>query len=59
MAQLTQFNDFFFIVSGTSQWKTARKLILDQTIYTTRVTHGGRHAGAMEAEALDIPLLYD
>jgi hypothetical protein len=33
-----------------------KKALLDQTIYTTRVTHGGRHAGAMEVEALGIPL---
>ncbi|KAG2211324.1 hypothetical protein INT46_009226 [Mucor plumbeus] len=43
-------------LSGTSQWKTAKKALLDQTIHTTRVTHGGRHTGAMEAEASDIPL---
>ena len=44
------------ILSGTSQQKTAKKVLLDQAIHTTRATHGGRHTGTMEAEALVIPL---
>ncbi|KAG2203683.1 hypothetical protein INT46_003330 [Mucor plumbeus] len=36
--------------------KTAKKVLLDQAIHTTRATHGGRHTGTMEAEALVIPL---
>ncbi|KAG2190460.1 hypothetical protein INT47_006627, partial [Mucor saturninus] len=42
-------------LSGGSQWKTAKKALADEEIFTTRVTHGGRHAGSMEAEGLGIP----
>ena len=42
-------------LSGVSQWKTAKKALASEDIHTTRVTHGGRHAGSMEAEGLGIP----
>ncbi|KAI7870889.1 uncharacterized protein EV154DRAFT_570817 [Mucor mucedo] len=42
-------------LSGGSQWKTAKKALADEEIFTTRVTHCSRHAGSMEAEGLGIP----
>ncbi|KAG2210572.1 hypothetical protein INT47_002514 [Mucor saturninus] len=42
-------------LSGVSQWKTAKKALSSEDIHTTRVTHGGHHAGSMEAEGLGIP----
>ena len=42
-------------LSGTQQYKTAKNAFAEHDVFTTRVTHGGRHAGAIEAEALGIP----
>ena len=42
-------------LSGATQWKTTKKALTGEAVFTTRVTHGGRHAGAMEAERLGIP----
>ena len=42
-------------LSGTQQYKTTKNAFAEHDVFTTRVTHGGRHAGAMEAEALGIP----
>ncbi|KAI7880027.1 uncharacterized protein EV154DRAFT_568567 [Mucor mucedo] len=42
-------------LSGGSQWKTAKKALAHEENFTTRVTHGGRHASLMEAEGLIIP----
>ncbi|CEP13728.1 hypothetical protein [Parasitella parasitica] len=36
-------------------WKTTKKALSEEAVHTTRVTYGGLHAGAMEAEGLDIP----
>ncbi|KAI9327252.1 hypothetical protein BD770DRAFT_449902 [Pilaira anomala] len=43
-------------LSTTSQWQTAKEVLEDEEVFTSRVTHGGRHSGAMEAEALGIPV---
>ncbi|CAO3630202.1 unnamed protein product [Mucor hiemalis] len=42
-------------ISPVQQYTTTKKIFKDYEILTTRVTHGGRHAGAMEAESLGIP----
>ncbi|KAG2210535.1 hypothetical protein INT47_002477 [Mucor saturninus] len=42
-------------LSGVSQWKRAKKALANEDIHTTRVTHGGRHAGSVEAEGLGVP----
>lgn len=42
-------------ISGAQQYKTAKNAFAKHNIFTTRVTHSGRHAGAIEAEALGIP----
>ncbi|OAD74102.1 hypothetical protein PHYBLDRAFT_63947 [Phycomyces blakesleeanus NRRL 1555(-)] len=35
--------------------ENGKKALANEEIYTTRVTHGGRHPGSMEAEGLGIP----
>ncbi|KAG2201228.1 hypothetical protein INT45_014313, partial [Circinella minor] len=42
-------------LSGTQQYKTAKNAFAEHDVFMTRVTHGGRHASAIEAEALGIP----
>lgn len=42
-------------ISAVQQYKATKQIFLDHGIHTSRVTHGGRHAGAMEAESLGIP----
>ena len=37
-------------ISGTQQWNTGKSALTDQRVFTTKVTHGGHHAGAMEAD---------
>lgn len=43
-------------ISGVQQYNATKKIFLEHGIHTSRVTHGGRHAGAMEAESLGIPI---
>ena len=42
-------------LSGTQQYKIAKSAFAEHDVFTTRVTPGGRRAGAIEAEALGIP----
>lgn len=43
-------------LSGAQQYSRAKDAFLANNIFTTRVTHGGRHSGAMEAETLGVPI---
>lgn len=42
-------------ISAIQQYNATKKIFLEHGFHTSRVTHGGRHAGAMEAEFLGIP----
>ncbi|CEP12329.1 hypothetical protein [Parasitella parasitica] len=42
--------------ASQQQYKKGKDIFLHQEIYSTRITHGGLHAGTMEAESLGIPL---
>ena len=43
-------------ISGAQQYKLTKDIFAEHGINSTRVTHGGRHAGALEAESLGVPL---
>lgn len=43
-------------ISGAQQYTKAKHAFIEHNIFTTRITHDGRHASAIEAEALGIPL---
>ncbi|CEP14725.1 hypothetical protein [Parasitella parasitica] len=42
-------------LSGSQQYNKSKDVFLQHEIYSTRITHGGHHAGTMEAESLGIP----
>ncbi|KAG2222130.1 hypothetical protein INT45_007566 [Circinella minor] len=42
-------------LSGTQQYKTVKNAFAEHDVFMTGVTHGGRHATTIEAEALGIP----
>ncbi|CAO3657686.1 unnamed protein product [Mucor hiemalis] len=43
-------------ISPVQQYITTKKIFEDYDKFTTRVTHGGCHAGTMEAESFGIPI---
>ncbi|CEP09608.1 hypothetical protein [Parasitella parasitica] len=43
-------------ISGVQQYNSTKKIFREHGIFTSRVTHGGRHSGAMEAESLGTPI---
>ncbi|CEP10646.1 hypothetical protein [Parasitella parasitica] len=43
-------------INGIQQYNSTKKIFREHGIFTSRVTHGGRHSGAMEAESLGIPI---
>ncbi|CEP14188.1 hypothetical protein [Parasitella parasitica] len=42
-------------LSASQQYNKSKDVLLQHEIYSTRITHVGRHAGIMEAESLGIP----
>ncbi|CEP07249.1 hypothetical protein [Parasitella parasitica] len=43
-------------LSHTQQYIPTKKIFVDHGIHTSKVTHGGRHAGSQEAQDLNIPI---
>lgn len=42
-------------MSSSQQYDATKKIFLAHDIHISRITHGGRHSGAMEAESLGMP----
>ncbi|CEP09625.1 hypothetical protein, partial, partial [Parasitella parasitica] len=43
-------------LSHTQQYTLTKRIFVDHGVHTSKVTHGGRHAGSQEAQDLNIPL---